>query len=163
MASIQHGTGPLFYYPSHGSGGSGHSERSTSSTIQRQHQPDANQYPDFVHTMGRGYISRYTNTRQIYSASGSLSSLAGTQACSQSTLSIQSIQVIWGGTCTCTCACTCCGVVHVQQSLSASVEALESTRANTRVSSIRCRDPFASMHLPSCDRSDEIHVSLVHV
>ena len=45
MSSIRHGPGPPFYHPSHGSGGSGQFERRTSSTDQRQHQPDVSQNP----------------------------------------------------------------------------------------------------------------------
>ena len=45
MASIRHGPGPPFYHPSHGSGGTGQFERSTSSTTQHRRAQTAGASP----------------------------------------------------------------------------------------------------------------------
>ena len=45
MSLIQHGAGPPYYHPQHGSGGMGQIERSTSNPTQHQRQPDVNWNP----------------------------------------------------------------------------------------------------------------------
>ena len=53
MSLIQHGAGPPYYHPQHGSGGMGQIERSTSSSTQHQRQPDVNWNPSVTYGVER--------------------------------------------------------------------------------------------------------------